>query len=185
MKKKIIPVIVLFVICFAVTALVACADLLTKDKIEENEANKAKKTMQALISDATEFKDITTSAFESYEAVNASGETVGYIFVTVGKGGYSGDITVMTALDTKGVVTGLEITADEETQGLGKNAHNENFRNQYIGKAVDVYKVIKGEASADGEIEALSGATKTSNAVTNAVNLAKEAFNAMNGEAEK
>ena len=54
-----------------------------------------------------------------------------------------------------------------------------------VGKAVDVYKVIKGEASADGEIEALSGATKTSNAVTNAVNLAKEAFNAMNGEAEK
>lgn len=186
MKKNITPVIVLFVICFAVTALVACANSLTKDKIEENEETKAKETMVALIAEATEFKEISTSAAESYEAVNASGETVGYVFVTVGKGGYGGDITVMTALDAKGVVTGLEITADEETQGLGKNAHSENYRNQYVGKVVDEYKVVKnGEASSDDEIEALSGATKTSNAVTNAVNLAKAAFNEINGEAEK
>lgn len=185
MKKNITPVIVLFVICFAVTALVACANSLTKDKIDENAANKAKETMIALIADATEFKEISTSALESYEALNASGETVGYVFVTVGKGGYGGDITIMTALDASGVVTGLEITADEETQGLGKNAHSENYRNQYIGKVVDAYKVIKGEASSDDEIEALSGATKTSNAVTNAVNLAKSAFNEINGEAEK
>lgn len=181
MKKKITPVIVLFVICFAVTALVACADFLTKDKIEENEANKAKKTMQALIADAAEFKPVSTSALESYEAVDANGEVIGYLFVTVGKGGYGGDITVMTALDLNGIVTGIEITADEETQGLGKNAHNKAFRDQYVGKEVDSYEVVKGEASATNEIEALSGATKTSKAVTNAVNLAKTAFNETKG----
>lgn len=176
MKKHITPVIALFAICVAVTALVACANSLTKDTIASNAAKAAQETMRELIADAAEFTAIETSAEESYVAKDKDGAEIGYIFVTVSGKGYGGDMTVMTALDVNGIVMGLEITADEETQGLGKNAHNENYRDQYVGKETDSYTVVKGEPTAEGDIQALTGATKTSNGVTEAVNLAKQAL---------
>ena len=47
-----------------------------------------------------------------------------------------------------------------------------DWKNQYAGKNVDAFAVTKGSAAADNEINAISGATITSNAVTGAVNAA-------------
>jgi electron transport complex protein RnfG len=52
------------------------------------------------------------------------------------------------------------------------NATKPEFYEQYVGKAVDQFELVKGDTSADNEISALSGASFTSNAVTNAVNAA-------------
>ena len=175
--KKIKPVIVLFAICVIVTALVGFTNELTKDIIAENRAKSAASTMRELIPSAQTFDAVeTASAKEGYAAKDATGSTVGYIFVTVGSGGYGGDVTVMAALNSDGVVTGVAITEDSETQGLGKNAHNEGFRSQYANKNVDEYTVVKGAAGSENEISALTGATMTSRAVTRAVNLAKSAY---------
>ena len=173
MKKHIAPVIALFSICAAVTALVACANFLTEDTIASNAEKAAQESMRTLISDASEFQAITADANEAYEAKDTNGNVIGYIFVTVSNKGYGGEMSVMTALDTDGIVMGIEIIADEETQGLGKNAHNKSFLDQYIGKDTDEYTVVKGEKTSDSEITAITGATKTTDAVTEAVNVAK------------
>ena len=55
------------------------------------------------------------------------------------------------------------------------NATEDSFRSQYVGKAVDTFSVTKTGASADNEIDAILGATITSNAVTSAVNTAMAA----------
>ena len=44
------------------------------------------------------------------------------------------------------------------------------FYEQFSGKKVDAFAYTKSGATAENEIDALSGATITSNAVTNAVN---------------
>ena len=46
----------------------------------------------------------------------------------------------------------------------------ESFRSQYVGKQVDHFAVTKNGSQNDNEIDAISGATITSNAVTDAVN---------------
>ena len=139
--------------------------------------------MRGLIKEAQTFDAVETQySKEGYTAKDSAGNTVGYVFVTVGSGGYGGDVTVMTALNQNGIVTGVAITDDSETQGLGKNAHNEGFRSQYYNKSVDEYTVVKGTAANENEISALTGATLTSRAVTRAVNLAKEAYKEVTGK---
>ena len=50
------------------------------------------------------------------------------------------------------------------------NAKKEEFRNQYLGKKVDEFKVVKNGSQKDDEIDALSGATITSKAMTYGIN---------------
>ena len=51
-------------------------------------------------------------------------------------------------------------------------AKEASFQNQFKDKKVEQFKYTKSGASADNEIDALSGATITTNAVTNNVNAA-------------
>ena len=52
------------------------------------------------------------------------------------------------------------------------NAQNPEFYGQYAGKDAQPLSVVKGGGAGDAEINAMSGATITSSAVTNAVNAA-------------
>jgi len=86
----------------------------------------------------------------------------------------------MVGIDTSGKVTGVSILSISETAGLGMNAKNESFINQYIGKSGTI-GVSKNGAS-DTEIQALTGATITSKAVTSAVNTALSLYSQIGGE---
>ena len=55
------------------------------------------------------------------------------------------------------------------------NADTDEFREQYAGKNVESFIVTKTGASLDSEIDAISGATVTSNAVKEGINSAVEA----------
>ena len=52
------------------------------------------------------------------------------------------------------------------------NADKPEFKGQFAGKDVQTFSVTKTAASSDDQIEAISGATITSSAVTGAVNAA-------------
>lgn len=109
---------------------------------------------------------------ECVTGVDASGTTVGHVVTATSKDGYGGAITVSVGIDAEGTVTGIQYLTLAETAGLGMNAEKPEWMAQYAGKKVDAFSVTKGGASADNEIDALSGATITSNAVTGAVNAA-------------
>lgn len=183
MKKFVMPALVLTVICVVVAGLVSGASLLTRDAIAAQEASAADEAKRSVLPAAAQFVAIDeaeapmqqSAAQESYKALDAAGETIGFVFVTTGTG-YGGEIRVMTGLDAAGVVTGVVLLSDDETPGLGKKAEQEDFRAQYVGKDVSEYTVVKGDAAADGEISAITSATITSRAVTSAVNDAKAAY---------
>lgn len=48
--------------------------------------------------------------------------------------GFGGDIEIIVGINLQKEITGVEILSIDETVGLGMNAKNEEFRNQYVGK---------------------------------------------------
>ena len=73
-------------------------------------------------------------------------------------------------LDHDGMVTGVEVISHSETPGLGSKAAEESFLSQYVGKSADMQlTVTKTGAQSEAEIDAISGATKTTNGVTAAL----------------
>lgn len=130
---------------------------------------------------------LTVSGFDYVDcqgiltANDASGSAVGYVFNVVSHEGYGGDISLSVGIDNDGVVQGIEILSISETAGLGMKATEDEFKNQFSGKAVSQFSYTKQEPTADFEIQALSGATITTNAVTNAVNGALCIFEKVGG----
>ncbi len=89
--------------------------------------------------------------------------------------GFAGPVAVTLTLDDSLTIQSIEIGDDQfaETDGLGAKAKDAEFTDQFVGKTLPLK---------DGDIDAISGATITTNAVLDAVNAIYEA--AGNGAAE-
>ena len=111
-----------------------------------------------------------TAITDAYEAVDASGNVIGYVMSVTSSKGFGGEIKASLGVTLEGEVTGIEFLTLTETAGLGMLAAEDEFKNQYVGKVVDNFTVVKADAASDSEINAISGATITSTAVTNIVN---------------
>lgn len=178
-KEIAVPAITLFLIAAICTAILAVTNGVTAPKIAENNEQAEIATRQLVFADAESFSDVKTGENATYvEALDENGETIGYVFTTSSKG-YGGEIKIMTGIGADGNVTGMEILSIEETAGLGMNAKKEEFRNQYADNSGE-FTVVKSSAG-ENEIQALTGATITSQAVTDAVNIAVENFKTVTG----
>lgn len=103
-------------------------------------------------------------------ASSANPEIIGYVMTITNSEAYEGSLTLSMGITTDGTVTGIEFTDIGETAGLGMKATEDVFKDQFKNKNVEAFSYTKSGASADNEIDALSGATITTNSVTNAVN---------------
>ena len=83
--------------------------------------------------------------------------------------GFGGDVTMAMGLTADGQITGISFTELNETAGLGMKASEPAFKDQFAGKSGKL-TLVKGTASGEQEISAITGASVTSNAVINAVN---------------
>ena len=183
MKKAIlIPTISLFLICLVATMLLGVANEVTKDKIAQNAVVTEEESRKVVMADAASFGekvegdytfDGTAAPYSYVEALDADGNTIGYVFITKSTG-YGGNISTMTGIDTEGKVTGVEFLEINETVGLGMNAQKQSFKDQFVGliKGIGVNK----NTPADNEIKALTGATITSKATTKGVNTALDIY---------
>ncbi len=109
-------------------------------------------------------------------AYDDEGNQLGYVITVTSHAGYGGDITLIIGITNEGVMNAYEITDISETAGLGMKSKEPKFKDQFVDLAVQALTVVKASPSAAGEIEAISGATITSRAVTNAVNAAFSYF---------
>lgn len=176
-KDILVPTISLFIICFVATILLAFVNGFTAPKIAAISAENAANSRKIVLPDAKEFKEMSKDKIEYFEGKDKDGNTVGYVFTTTctdDHKGYAGEIKVITGIDKDGKVTGIEFIKINETPGLGMNAKNDSFKDQFKGKTgvVGVSKTGKS----DTEVQALTSATITSQAVTSAVNVALELY---------
>lgn len=93
----------------------------------------------------------------------------GYVVESTSTKGYGGDIVLYVGVGTDGTVNGVSITEISETAGLGMEAPNVLVP-QFAGKRVESFVYTKTGAAAENEVDAISSATITTRAVTNAVN---------------
>ena len=173
------PVGVLLAICIIIPLALSVTNKVTAKKISELEKENSKKNMQSLVS-ADDFEKCSDGGIEYYAAVKG-GETAAYIFTESAKG-YGGDVSVMTAVKPDGTVAGVAILdVSNETPGLGQNAAKESFYSQYAGLKKGVSLLKNGAKAENNEVDAVTGATITSTAVTRAVNTALDNFEKVKG----
>ena len=109
-------------------------------------------------------------------AKDDAGNELGYAFTVTTSEGYGGDIQFAMGIQDDGTLNGISILSISETAGLGMRATTDDFKNQFKDKNVEKFTYTKTGATSDDEIDALSGATITTNAMTNGVNAGLAAF---------
>lgn len=114
-------------------------------------------------------------------ALDASGNALGYVITVTSTEGSQADITLSMGVTMEGVLNGYATTAISETPGLGDKVKEPAFKDQFTGKSVEEYTVTKSGATSESEINAVSGATISSRAVTNAVNAGLAYFRSIGG----
>lgn len=195
MKKKsslLKDALILCLITCIAGVLLGATYSVTRDPIAKEEERRKNESYQSVCPQASAFSDAFSDALlRADEILSASphvedttidaclvgtdsdGRTVGYVVLSTCAKSYGGSISVVTGFDTDGIVTGVEVLTINDTPGLGMKAKEDSFKNQYVGKDTDYYTVTKNGAASPGEIDAISSATITSRAFTNAENGAK------------
>ena len=174
---------------------------ITKDPIARQEAQAKAEAYEQVFTDAAAFEEVkmddtliqtirdqldqegykAQSIEEIMRAEDQSGEMLGYAFTVVTSEGYGGDIHFSMGVQNDGTLNGISILSIGETAGLGMNADTPAFKDQFVGKQVEQLQYTKNGATQDDEINAISGATVTTNAMTNGVNAGLCAFRVMEG----
>ncbi|WP_346663710.1 RnfABCDGE type electron transport complex subunit G [uncultured Merdimonas sp.] len=186
MNKIIKNTLILTVITLVSGLLLGMAYEITKDPIARSEENAKKEAWQAVFPDASldafepvdvdqdvasqVVKDLGISATVDEVCAVDGGET-GYVITATDGEGYGGDIQVTVGVAADGSVSGISFLSISETAGLGMKATEPAFYEQYVGKQAEQFYVSKDGGQGE-PIDALSGATITTRAVTGAVNAA-------------
>ena len=196
MKKNTIikDTLILTLITLVAGGLLGMVYEVTKEPIAQQAEKEKQEAYKAVFEDADSFEVcveaddadlaayLTENGFEAQtvnevmEAKDASGETIGYALNMTTSEGYGGDISFSMGVTLDGTLNGISILDINETAGLGMNATKDEFKGQFAGKQVDAFEVTKSGAASDNEINAISGATITSKAITGGVNAALCAF---------
>lgn len=163
---------------------------ITKEPIAEAQENTKQEAYRSVLSDASSFEtmeDFDTAdaaaileengytsdeITEVAEGIDDGGETVGYVINVMSHEAYDGDLEVSVGIAADGTVKGIEMLSISETAGLGMKADEAEFKDQFKDKNVEKFTYTKSGESGDDKIDAISGATITTNAVTNAVDSA-------------
>lgn len=154
----------LLLITAVVAGLLAFVNELTAGKIDELTRQKAEQAMRELLP-AQDYTPLDAALPQGVTEAYRAGDA-GYV-VRVAPNGFGGAIDLMVGVRADGTVNGVAVIAHSETASLGANCTREEFRAQYAGGAGPFAVGQDG-----GTIEALTGATVTSRAVTDGVNAA-------------
>mgnify|MGYP001059895170 FL=1 len=174
---------------------------LTKEPIAEQKRLKKQKACQEVYAEAASFAEaegfdteaaasVLAAEYPSQDidevmlAQDGAGNTLGYVLTVTTHEGYGGDIQFTMGITNEGTLNGISLLSIAETPGLGMRAE-EVLKPQFGGKSAEKYEYTKTGAVAENQIDAISGATITTNAVVNGVNAGLFYFqNELGGAAE-
>lgn len=168
-------IIVLAVICLVTSGALAVVNHFTAPVIETAAQAREDASRRAVLPDAASFEPIESDALpetvaSAYEGLDESGTTVGYVFTARGRG-FDGDITVMAAIEPGGTILSVAtIDVTSETKTLGGQTASESYTSQYAGQ----------DSSLSG-VDAISGATITSEAYEGCILDCFAAYDAVKG----
>lgn len=186
MKNMIKDTLILMAITLCSGLLLGFVYDITKEPIAEQKQLAKMAANKEVFAEADDFQ--AYEAFQAQEAADVlaeanltgvdidevsvavkNGSGIGYVITVTDHEGYGGDIQFSLGIANDGTLNGMSILSISETAGLGMKA-DEILKPQFANKKVDSFTYTKTGATSDSQIDAISGATITTNAVTNGVN---------------
>ena len=168
----------LFLIAAVAAFVLALVNAITADTIARHAEEKRQAAMASVLPGANVFSEMycEDTSIDRISGAYSGTTFLGYC-VEVTPNGFGGAVSLMVGVDPYGRVTGASILDHSETAGLGAKATDPAFLNQYVGKSGSITVNTGSNA-----IQAITGATITSKAVTEGVNTALTAV--LNYDAE-
>ncbi len=199
MNKIIKDAVVLCGITLIAGLLLGSVYQITKTPRQNQEIERKNQAYQTVFTDATDFeeKEIDAEQIKKYleqKGITSGEATVdevatakkqqnlGYVITVTEHEGYGGDITFTVGIKQDGTICGVSVLTINETAGLGMKAKETSFLNQFKDKKVEKFTYTKNGATKENEIDAISGATITTKAMTKGVNAAIECFQYLSEE---
>ncbi|MCI5997462.1 MAG: RnfABCDGE type electron transport complex subunit G [Peptoniphilaceae bacterium] len=187
MKETIKLTVRLFLITAIAGFVLAFANSFTSPVIKERERLQYEEALREVFADADKFETLEDGKLnsiktkikniEKVEIAKKSDKTVGYVFKTLGKNGYGGDISMLMAINNENqTIVGFKVLKHSETPGLGSRVTTDEYAKSVIGNTVKEHLVKNLNPEADNDIQAITGTTISVNAVLNGLNAAIDAL---------
>lgn len=158
------PTVILFAICFIATFALAGVYNVTAPVIEQGAITAANNMRRKVLPEGEGFTELTTSLPEGVNEAYKADNGAGYVFIAEAKG-FGGAVVYMIGVNANGEVVGIENFSHSETPGLGTKIFEKEYLDKYMG-----------DINPDS-VDAVTGATKTSNSLKNSLKEALEAYN--------
>ncbi|MDR3279793.1 MAG: RnfABCDGE type electron transport complex subunit G [Synergistaceae bacterium] len=179
--KKIISLgLILFTVTAITGVILGMVHEITLEPIRQTQARLKNEALAGALPEADAFAPIALAenvdpvikdVIKDVQEARAGGNGAGYC-VTVTPKGYAGVVEIVVGITDEGHLRGIRILSQSETPGLGAKSANPEFFGQYDNKDAPKLTVVKSAPSEPDQIQAISGATITSNGVTSGVNAA-------------
>ena len=188
MKQMMKDALILFLITLISGAALGLVYEVTKEPIAQQEQKAKNEAYQNVFEAAEDFTELTDEAYSPdtltafvkengfdasidgvAQALSGDGSVLGYVITVTDHEGYGGDIQFTMGVAQDGTLNGISLLSISETAGLGMRA-GEVLVPQFAGKQAEKFSYTKTGAASDDQIDAISGATITTNAVVNGVN---------------
>ena len=200
-------IVIITIITLIAGLLLGVVHTITAGPIAEQEEKTRIETQKAVFSSASSFEAVegieddaaliqavadaglTKTEVDAVDiAYDDAGEPLGYVVTSMNKEGYGGEIQIMTGIDTTGEdlsINSIAFLSISETAGMGMKAQNPEFLDQFhdLVPGDENVAYTKTGKSAPNEIDAISGSTVTTSAVTKATNAALVAVRYLEGGA--
>lgn len=157
--SKIYPLVFLVIIVLISVSLVMVIGNITQVKIAEQREAEILKQLNIIFPEMTDFKYL-----DKYYEIYTGSDIAGFAFTVKGKG-YSGDINMLAGIDINYNIKSISILSNTETPGLGTRIEEDDFTGQFKGLALQDIGLSKD----GGKIDAITNATISSKAVTDAL----------------
>lgn len=175
---------ILFAITLIAGLLLGVVYELTKEPIRIQQEKAVQEACRAVFADAASFEEMEYTPDAAlaeelsgmgvklgsvYEALSGDSALLGYVLESTSTEGYGGNIVLYLGVTLDGTLNDVSILEISETPGLGMLAP-EVLVPQFHNRKAESFIYTKSGASADNEVDAITSATITTKAVTNAVN---------------
>ncbi len=171
MRKSVQMVLVLSIVGIVSGGALVGVYRYAQPRIEENKKREIRQAIFKVIPEAKSYEIITKDGRLIYKGLDSSGNLVGYAFLGEGAG-YQGKIEIMIGMDSVlDKTTGIQILESIETPGLGAKITSEPFRDQFRELLILPFiELVKGKTKESNQIQAITGATISSQAVVDILN---------------
>ena len=195
MKSMIKDTLILLLITVISGGILGAVYEITKEPIRAAEEKKEQEAYEKAFSGAVYFEedgDFSAAEAEkvikenypntvietSMYALDAERNVLGYVIQVLSTEGYNGEIRFLVGLKLDGTISAVSLLEINESAGLGMDAEPVLIP-QYKDKPIATFEVTKAGATKENQVDAISGATITTDAINNGVNAAVSYFNVM------